>query len=358
MTNPCTIFRRRSPSRAWPLLFILSTALNLALGDESSGEEATKGNAWQPTLALGFDIHSQGLDGNSEIPPLFLEDPGPPVVPESGWFTIAQGEPGKLQNIFFDAKVGLYAPPFYEEGLTPRLFIYAGGQLPFTDTYTSNRYNRAYAERQTIGPSGMPGPEGQARCGGFQTIQNQTLPALTSCAVTAKDTLTLDGTWYAGLGVEVTLPFRNRSFHLRPSLGYMGQSYTVVGSVETFEFLRNVSVFVEESVAGSSDRKIVHGFGPAFELGIDFARIGPMAIEFYLETRFAWLIGNRSVSFSDNPEQRMCTSTKTDKEGVKFPTLCSTDELAGNFTTSLDQFIAQGGAGLRFTWKGNWLGDE
>ena len=328
---------RRSPSLGWALLLLFSTVFHLAFVEESRSEERERQLSWQPTLALGFNVHSQGLEGTTETPRFV---PADPPNPASGWFATGRGEKNRLQNIFFDAKVGLYAPPFSSEGLTPRLFIYAGAQMPFTDTFTAYRYNRAYAEGKTVGV-----------CGGSDPGFNPPLADLSSCAITARNNVKLNGTWYAGLGVEFTLPYRQRRFHLRPSIAYMGQSYSATGDVETFEFERNVSIFREESVSGSHGSQVVHGFGPAFELGIDFAQVGPIGIEIYLETRFAWLIGNRDVSFSDDPQMRTCTTTVTARDGSKTTTPCATDQLSAEFSVGLDQFIAQGGAGLRFTWK-------
>ena len=338
-------------------LVSLLAAATAAWGEsaESANTESAKTargeSAWVPTIRLGFNVVSQDLDATTQSVQL---EPNPNLRPWAPVFR-DDGSEGTLRNLFFDGEFGLIAPAFYEGGLAPRLFAYAGGEVPFTDTFDALRSVTARRQPLTAG-----------FCGGSSISAGGFRPDAFSCTVQSRNQVTVDGFWYAGLGVDITLPFFGRSVHLRPSLGYFGQRWRAFGQIESAITSFSTTEVTDQMVTGSGSKQIAHGLGPALEMGIEVARVGPVSIDVYLETRFAWMLwGDRQVHFASS--QSSCTLTVMDEVQPECryygdpppdetnPNL-ATPDISGDFSTGLGRFVAQGGAGLRFRWTGSLLG--
>lgn len=326
-------------------------------GDNEKASHAARGeSSWVPTIRAGFNVVNQDLDGATRAVQL---DPSPIL-----WARILRQDSseGTLRNLFFDGQVGLFAPAFYEGGLAPRLFAYAGGEIPFTDRFDALRSVTARQDTFTVG-----------FCGG-QTVTSEAIPGvqperrqpdLRSCAIQSRNQVIVDGFWYAGLGVDITLPIFGRSFHLRPSLGYFGQRWMGSAEIEASKFSYSGTEFTNEIVSGSSSKQIAHGIGPAIELGIEVARLGPVSIDIYLESRFAWMLSGRKARYTSDR-----SSCQLETLGVVQPACryigdprplpntanVATRDISGDFESSIGRFVAQGGAGLRFRWTGSLLG--
>ena len=312
MTTP--EIRRRPDSSAWMRLasgaLFAITALLAMQGAHAQAPDTPIG--WEPGLALGFGLHSQELDGR------FSTD----LTSSTGaTLTLGRGGTNDFLGQHVEPSLSLDAPPFYEEGLRPRLFLHAGGQFPTSDEHIARRWLRTYA-------GGGPNlPVIRANCAG---------PNPSLCIVRPKNKLLFNGGWYTGLGVDVRLPItvlEKRNFHLRTSLDYYGQSWkgrTVISRFSIINPPGNAGITQDDIIRSSSDDKVVHGFGPRVQLSIALAQRAGFRWDLFATGQFYWLVSSNQISY-DGRNQNGDTSRAT---------------------TQAKPYVGQFGFGIRMVWTG------
>jgi hypothetical protein len=289
-------------------------------------EESPESPGWTPSLSVGFGITSQSLSGTSST--TLQAANGNPVV-------LGAGDSNDLRAQYFSGTAELYAPPLTDGGWAPRLFVHAGGQIPLSDEFVAQNYLGTFGTGDDLAGNCKGGVE--PITGGTQTLQPR------ACVVRGKNTVSLNGNWFAGIGVDLTLPISRRQFHLRPSIDYFGQSWEAEGLVA-----RTSAVSVRpdpplpalppaervqnriEAIKATSDTNIMHGVGPRLQLVLQLAEVGEFGVDLFLETQFYWILSDNDVQFSG-----------------------SNAAGSASFESEVDSFVGQGGGGIRVVWKGD-----
>lgn len=273
------------------------------LADEASPKRpGPLGTGWIPSLALGFGIQSQELDGETL----------------ASFADFSEG--GSANDILtgdFRGRLELASPSLYEDGLAPRVFVHSGFSVPFSDEFVSERLNLTFGTNDP----------------GFATSCAVTPPnpAILSCDTRTRSTVTVNAYWHAGIGIDLTLPFDRRQFRLRPSLDYVGQAVEIEGRAErVLRGASNVELPGGTRIGASSDEELIHGLGPRLQLDVEVAEIRELTISLFVEAGFFWMLSDRELRAS-----------RTDAAGESV-----------RFEVELDGFAPQGGAGIRVAWTG------
>jgi len=119
------------------------------------------GAGWTPALSLGFGVQFQEISGRSAASFADFSQ---------------QGEANDILTGDFRGRIELAAPPFYEEGFSPRVFVHAGFNAPFSDEFLSERTNNSFSSTD---------PAFAANCS--VTPPN---PAILSCDTKARNSVT------------------------------------------------------------------------------------------------------------------------------------------------------------------------
>ena len=316
--------RRNRHPRTRARLFramIVATALLGPLAAHSDDEpEAASAGApaaesgsigWEPAITLGFGLHSQNLDGTFETDML---------AAAGNELELGRGGTNDLLGQHFTPGVALDAPPFYEEGLQPRLFVHAGYQYPTSDEHIARRYLKSFANP-------VVDPEVATSCAG---------PTAARCVVRPKNRLILEGGWYAGLGVDIRLPItvlERQNFHLRTSFDYYGQEWHGRTVIDRFSIVNppgNPGTVQNDIIKSRSDEKVVHGLGPRIQLALRLAERGPLRFDAYLGAQFYWLLSSNRITYTGSNEAGENSRA----------------------TTQAKPFLVQGGFGIRVVWTG------
>jgi len=296
------------------LLARIAVCFLVAPAAAASAEGDAVVERWTPTLSVGFDVQNQSVDAETETNNLTN-------VGGSASTTI-------LSSLFrFDG--ALYSPSLVASGGTPRLFAHAGAQIPLSAEQAILRENEEFLP--VLGGSGDPSDPTNVNCPTTEEIPGSVPPATyTSCDHIAATDLIYDINWYAGLGVEFTLPVSQRRFKIRPSIDYFGQPLEFRANAtradrggENSEVLRRISI------TGSAS-ETVHAVGPRLTFDIEAARVGAFSLNIFLETQFYWILSDRDIAFSG-----------------------TSNGASADFRVKLDPLIAQGGGGLRIVWNGD-----
>ena len=252
-------------------------------------------HGWEPTLSVGFDVQNQGFETDVDSS-----------------LGVSGSESNTVISSLFRFDTALYTPTLVEPGGAPRLLIHAGAQIPLSAEHALLRLNREFL---------VGGPDTGQSCpiGG----------AVLACDHAGTTDLIYDLNWYAGLGVEFTLPLGRRQFKLRPSVDYFGQSLGFEGSVARVDRNFQGGVVDRFSVSASTS-EIVHAVGPRITFDVETARVGAFSFNVFLETQLYWILSERDIYFGGQ-----------NADGT------------ADFHVKLRPLIAQGGAGLRVVWHGD-----
>jgi len=259
------------------------------------------GAGWTPALSLGFGVQFQEISGRSAASFADFSQ---------------QGEANDILTGDFRGRIELAAPPFYEEGFSPRVFVHAGFNAPFSDEFLSERTNNSFSSTD---------PAFAANCS--VTPPN---PAILSCDTKARNSVTPNLYWHAGVGIEITLPIDQRQFRIRPSLDYVGQVVESEGRVErSLRGASNIDLG-GSSVSAQSQDKVIHGFGPRLQIDVEVAQINEFSVSLFVEAGLFWMLSDRKFDYSE-----------TNGAGD-----------TGSFEVEMDEFAPQGGFGIRIAWTG------
>jgi iron complex outermembrane receptor protein len=286
-----------------------------AMGQTAWAEGDREGEAprWIPSINLGFDAFEYTADSAVE------NHINPPVY---------EGKhSSSIDEFNFQLGAELMGPMF--EGLPgqPRLFVQGGARY---STFSSDEIFR-------IGDIGTPEDaikSFQDRLANELRRGCETNPRL-ECSTAEPGEFSgqgseiqadlADPSWYASFGVAFNLPLsRNWLFQIKPSVAYIGETVDLTGTLTTVTEPAPEIFEVHRSVAHGSSTD--HSLGPGLELALMMLRSNrPITVSLYVDTRFMWLIGDSTTTFSDP---------------------------AASYRVDRDDFTIRGGAGLRFNWMG------
>jgi hypothetical protein len=251
--------------------------------DDPAATVDSDNEKWQPALGMGFLLSYQNQQGSSDLG-IGSNLPGT---------TDAMVSPG----FRFDAS--LATPVLIESRFAPRVFAQIGTQLLLEDNFVAWR---------SIG-----------------SVRSTTTETLVQSSI--------DSQWYAGIGLEFSIPAGEREVKLRTSVDYLGQTMSAFGTSDVTTRSSTgpaMETHYESLVSEITNHAL--GAGVSAEAAVYSWR--DMRVSLFLETRFAWLLDNNSITL------RAVSGNPTDG--------------FSDFTVIPDAFIAQGGGGIRITWLPVW----
>jgi hypothetical protein len=141
--------------------------------------------------------------------------------------------------------------------------------------------------------------------------------------------------WYAGVGIAFTIPLpRDGALRIKPSVEYNGEHIDMRGRVTSVTEPQPDVFLVHRSLA--TDSTTDHFVGPGLELEFILGRSArPIAFSIYADSRFLWLVSDRTLSFA---------GPTTDPAGNPTGT--------ASYTVERDSLNIRFGAGIRFSWMG------
>lgn len=300
----------------WALGMALGLTLSLAIAvfgtSEAQAADPELDPDWEFGAMLGWGVHSQGLDGSSfsSTSTGTLQDNGDSLI--TSFFRIG----GRLYT-------PLRAPDLM---FKPRMFLTGSVYIPIAEGLISNAVDQTFnrisdpaavdANCPISIPNGQPGP-----------TQPPTV-APDTCSVANRNRVTMNAMWSAGLGLDLTLPIAEEQFHVLTSLEYFGQAIQGGGDFQRTSASGSRSSLIEraESVG---DSVLFHGLITSLGMYVDVYETDQYKIQLHLEGRAGWKY------------------TERDLRDTAFG-----DGVAVTFTSTVQNFLAQGNGGISVFWKG------
>jgi hypothetical protein len=262
---------------------------------------------WMPSLAISWGAYSQSMDGTT-------------TASESS-ITPSTGD--SLITTMFQFEGKLHTPFQLDVPSKPRLFMTVGLQIPLADELIAERIDESFDRGEAGFPSNCP-----------DTIPGPNPPPdpneglASTCSLAIRNRVSIDAMWYAGLGVDFTLPVLDDQFHIAPAVEYYGFAAQTVGEFKRSTSGLGLNDLVEVAdVVG--DAEVYHGISPSLTLSVDVFEEGPW--------RWSMFLQGRAVFVLNDPD----TSART---------TLGTNQI--DFFTDLDDVIAQGTGGIQIQWTG------
>ncbi|MEM7411800.1 MAG: hypothetical protein AAF430_16335 [Myxococcota bacterium] len=365
MMGPARNHRSHLARRA---LGLCAVGCLLALPALAEEEEAVNiaPRGWEPALSIGFGVHSQEVRGD--------------VFP--GFAETGENRPNSIRFAFSEAQAMLFAPTMGDSAWKPRFFIHGGGSVPFTNEHlATNSLNTL--NRNPVNPAAENAAFDRS-CATLPTQANPfNFPSFTAgtCEVRARQDVIVNGSVFAGLGIDLTLPVGNYNFHLRPSMNWFAQSYkgetnvlnvTTAGQnqagnainggndparlgVERYQFTFSQT----NEVRAKSGEVWAQGFGPRVEIDVEVAKVGNMVFEFFAQSGIYWIMHNRSIDYAGTSTRGPGSCVQENPEGLTItpPDLCPPVDPGGGAIgiisrAEIGPVVFRGGGGFRVVWKG------
>ena len=134
--------------------------------------------------------------------------------------------------------------------------------------------------------------------------------------------------WYAGIGIDFTLPVAENQFHIQPSIDYYGLAIQSVGELERSSSGSFLDDFVEQANA-VGNAKVFHGISPTLALSVDVFEEGPWRWSMFMQGRAVFLLN----------DPRVTSSSVLDANSVVFK-------------AGIDDLILQVQGGFQVQWTG------
>jgi len=288
--------RRSVPRRVGLGATAFAVALWIAPAGSAQEDAAGTSSRWTPGFAVGFDVQNQSLEAEFDSS-----------------FGIGGSRGSTILSSVFSFDASLRSPVLLHGAGAPRLVLHAGGQVPLSGSQSLLQVNKQYVFTDlSVGqfcPTGDPG--------------------IDSCDQSGLMEMTQDFGWYAGLGVEFTLPVSERQLRIRPSVDYFGQALRFEGQVDRIDRGPPDGHVVQTSRISASADELTHAIGPRLAFEVEAVRLGEFALNVFVEGQFFWIVSNRD-----------------------FPFVGSNGGDSASFRAELDSLVSQGGAGLRIAWTG------
>ncbi len=262
---------------------------------------------WMPSLAISWGAYSQSMDGTTT----------------SSESTITPATGDSLITTMFQFEGKLHTPLQLDVPSKPRLFLTVGLQIPLADELIAERINDSFdrgdADFASNCPDTIPGPN---------PPPDPNQGPSSTCSLAIRNRVSIDAMWYAGLGVDFTLPVLDDQFHVSPALEYYGFAAQTVGQFQRSTSGPQLDDLIEVAdVVG--DAEVYHGISPSLTLSVDVFEEGPW--------RWSMFLQGRAVFVLNDPDTQARTSLGTNQI---------------DFVTDLDDVIAQGTGGIQLQWTG------
>ncbi len=266
-------------------LLLGSATVAIAVETDGDADPATTVNSdnekWQPALGMGFVL---GAGIGSTLPGT----------------TDAMVSPGFRFDASVATPVLLTDRTWVGRVFAPRLFAQVGTQLLLEDNFVAWR---------SIG-----------------SVVSTTTETLVQSSI--------DSQWYAGAGLEFVIPAGQRKIRLRTSVDYIGQTVSAFGKSDVTISSTDESA-IEKHYESPTAQITNHALGVGLSAEAAVYSWRDMRVSLFLETRFAWLMDENSMTLR---------AVSADPSDLSF----------SEFTVTPDTFMAQGGGGIRITWFPVW----
>ena len=243
--------------------------------------------AFMPSLAMSWGSYNQSISGTtSQLLPdgmggtqtiAFERVAGDSLITEYFQFTGRLHTPLKLDNL----------------PTKPRLFLSGGVQIPLASGLIAERIDATFTRRppgQTFDtpnytdncPDVLPGPSGAD------------IPS-NECSMKIRNRVSIDAMWFAGLGVDLTIPAFDTNFHIMPAVEYYGLSVQTFGEFDRTTTGRLANDLVE-STSTVGDAELYHGVSVSLAVGVDVFEEGPWLWSMFLQGRTVFLLNEPGIS--------------------------------------------------------------
>ena len=166
--------------------------------------------------------------------------------------------------------------------------------------------------------------------------------------------------WHAALGAAFTFPMgESLLLQVKPSIAYNVDQIDMTGTITTVT--ENPSnTWVDPNIpeytihrGGASSTATNHSLGPGLELAVALSRSRPIRASLFVDTRFLWLLGNPTTSFSDSVQGlSICRDSQPGPGAVPGCLAANGDPPVAHYSVRRDSFSFRAGAGVRLSWVG------
>ena len=303
---------------AWLVVVLAGGAAAQADGTDADAdarvvdrERADEELEWLPSLAISWGAYSQAMDGTTT----------------SSISSITPSTGDSLITTMFQFEGKLHTPLQLDVPSKPRLFVTLGLQIPLADELIAERIDESFdvgdAGFASNCPANIPGPN---------PTPDPNNGNSTTCSLSIRNRVSIDAMWYAGLGVDFTVPVLDDQFHVSPALEYYGFAAQTVGEFKRSTGGTENNVRLDDFIEGADvvgDPEVYHGISPSLTLSVDVFEEGPW--------RWSMFLQGRAVFVLNDPDTQARTSLGSNQI---------------DFFTELDDVIAQGTGGIQIQWTG------
>jgi len=280
--------------------------------EQEERRERLRDAAWMPSGGFSFGAYTQSISGNT--------------ASSTATITPGSGDSYISEILGFEGK--LYTPLRLEDApAKPRIFLTGGVHIPLADGLIGERIEANFDRAPSGGPN--PNPAFLQNCAVTIPDLNGNPSDGQTCSLRIRNRATINALWFAGFGVDLTLPIWEDQFHIMPSVEYYGMSVQSVG-----EFRRTtagnpgVNDFIE--IADSvGDAETYHGISPSITFLVDVYEDGPVRWSMFMRARY--------IFYLDDPDVTSSSSLGTNTI---------------NFTAGIDDKAPAATAGFQVTWTG------
>lgn len=227
------------------VLMLLAAGGARAAEAEEDGRAKTWLHGWSPALNVEFGIHAQELKATGETT-----------------FGARDGGTNTVSTLLARIEAGVVSPPLAFVPGAPRLFLRGGGSIPLRET-------------------------------GATIISSQRIDGAefgTDISVSFKDM------WHAAVDLRFLLPIPGQTIRIRPGFEYLQSRFRLEPA---FTFRSQPTPGNENpptlDFKSRSDSDVHRFIGPTLAIESNVLRVGPVAIDVFLQGRVYFLIGDRDT---------------------------------------------------------------
>ncbi|MEM9174232.1 MAG: hypothetical protein AAGC67_03285 [Myxococcota bacterium] len=272
------------------------------------------GPGWMPSLLFHMGAFTAALDGET--------------VSSESTFDPGEGDSFLTTTVGFEARLHTPLRSDLEVLGKPRLFLSGGFHRPLAEGLIAERIGSSFTRTN----GGVPNPLFTQNCPDQIPEIGGGLTSAETCDLTIRNRVSIDAMWFAGIGLDFTLPISENQFHILPSISYYGLSAQSVGEFErTTRAGLNADDFIETANT-VGDPELYHGISPAIAFLVDVYEEGPW--------RWSMFVEGRWIFFFDDPDLESGSSLGTNNLGFT----ASIDDNAPQFTSGVQvMFTGLGG---------------
>jgi hypothetical protein len=332
--------------RNWARIIFCLLVLGTVPAAHGSEPSAPNADDWLPSFGFGFGMQSSSYDSSAEGTLGGTE--------QADSFRMNNGSDSSttLASLFM-LDLGLATPVLAESLWSVRFLAQTGVQFGLSNDYLLMNDPTSYNSIGENDASPYCPVDDPANPVLPPFPDNAGYPIRNVCDWDFKTSLALRANFTFSLGFDFTLPFGNRTMHIRPSVEYLGQYLDVSGSSErtdriyiscqgipggdcepTSNLPQSGSPYATYKLSGTETRWL-SAIGPRLSLAFEMARVGPIGLDFVADGRLYWNVNSRPIQFSG--------TTASGSPGA-------TGE--ANFSIRPDPLVVQLTVGLTMKWQG------